>query len=807
MGTRRTAAAAVALLIGGALLAPPAEAGPHGPGPAPRLVGVHEGHGEGYVVRAGDLDGRPGEEIVHAGRGIAVLDGRDPLGSRPLWTFHWTDEPELRRGGDNDWATGVELVQARGDRHPELLVTTVDGDVYLLDGRRGTVLWHRVLRNEWGRVPINGFALLDADDDAVPDLALSGVAAVLSGRTGEQLWTPQLPRAPYWTVGAQLDGQGGRDVVMVVEPVRAIGQDPPRAEEVFAYRGDGTLLWAVRPPVPAGSVAAADLTGDGRDEVLVGDVEGGVSALDGATGRLLWRTVVGQGAIRALTVGDADRDGRPEVYAGAGVYPEIVALGPDGARRWTVEAADQVSRLELADLDGDGADELVATQSQPQDQRYGGLRVVDPRRGTTRWSVDTGAGVLDLAPVRSGSRTLLAAGTTDGLLRILDGPTGNTVGTWRGGFFLKWVRAVDLDGRPGQELVALDENGLLSAADTTGEQRWHRQVIPDAEHGVAAGLAVAAARDGTPVVVAAAEHVDSYDVLVAYGPDGTLRWRRDVPLPVRGLTPARLSRDGGTDLVGVVPTEPFCEVVALDADTGAELWRTPTADCEKAVVAAGDVDGDGLDEVAYGEWNLFRPPHVALLDHDGALRWLHQVADHAAWVVATPGTVVSGGPYRDGGHVTVRTGSEGTVRWQSEYPSEGGRDGTSRFGTLLPDLTGDGVAEVGVSFDTGVVRALDGADGTEVWSTTLVTATDPLDNRGAGPLVVTGMGRHARLVVGEYAVSRIRAGAHVLGLDGTPLDRVPTRDVVYDAALLDLPGNRSAVAAAAGLSVYVVRVS
>jgi hypothetical protein len=92
-----------------------------------------------------------------------------------------------------------------------------------------------------------------------------------------------------------LDGDGKLEVVVAGRDL--VAGEPGCGGMVYAYRHDGSLLWEVRVRAPVNSSPTlADLNGDGHPDVVVamgGLVEsqcwhGGVTALDGLTGRELW---------------------------------------------------------------------------------------------------------------------------------------------------------------------------------------------------------------------------------------------------------------------------------------------------------------------------------------------------------------------------------------------------------------------------------------------------------------------------------------------------------------------------------------
>ena len=124
------------------------------------------------------------------------------------------------------------------------------------------------------------------------------------------------------------------------------------------------------------SFSAHDLTGDDVPDTIVnlvdGDVEFRVVALDGATGEQLWVSRDGVTMITVATFADVNGDGTTDVVIGGRGVPvddrPLYAFdGRDGSTLWRVEALERDWRnvytpQRVDDRDGDGLDDwLVAT--------------------------------------------------------------------------------------------------------------------------------------------------------------------------------------------------------------------------------------------------------------------------------------------------------------------------------------------------------------------------------------------------------------------------------------------------------------
>jgi len=287
----------------------------------------------------GDIDGDGHPDIVFGGWDLRIhaLDrfGR-PLPGFPVWHDDtvWSSPAlydsdgdgrlEIFIGGDSaaggpeDWSGGVfRALDWTGD--PAQPVRE---------------LWKRRI----GDVINSSPAIGDIDGDGRLEAVVGG-GGFYHHPDGHKVWAWHLDDGspvPGWpqTTGQTVDGSpalgdvsgddGGRPEVVV----------PSRDGNVYAWRGDGRLLWAVRPNLPAegggeiiSSVVIADLNGDGRSDVAVGN-GWGTFLLDGRTGNRLYDPVgVGRSYHNAPAVGDFGPAGWRLVIAG--FHPDA-ATNPNG---------------------------------------------------------------------------------------------------------------------------------------------------------------------------------------------------------------------------------------------------------------------------------------------------------------------------------------------------------------------------------------------------------------------------------------------------------------------------------------------
>jgi hypothetical protein len=269
-------------------------------------------------VAVGDLDGDGDLDAAvanHETDYVTLLanDGRGGLSAYPGSPLHLELAPHPH---------AVELRDMDGDGRVDLLVDDRRGEaILLLPGRADGSFAAETRRIDVGGDPYRGLALVDLDGDGWTDVVTpNGSAVAIVRRTEEGGYEP--PRllaapGPFEVGAADLDGDGRPDLVVAGEPgtvrvVRGAGAGPFRDDPWFELRwspgakavatgdfdgdgfGDAAITNWEEPEalvlfggeggirtqrVPGGEnpwgVGAADLDGDGRDELLVLAYTGG----------------------------------------------------------------------------------------------------------------------------------------------------------------------------------------------------------------------------------------------------------------------------------------------------------------------------------------------------------------------------------------------------------------------------------------------------------------------------------------------------------------------------------------------------
>jgi hypothetical protein len=247
---------------------------------------------------------------------------------------------------------------------------------------------------------------------------------------------------------------------------------------IVAAKLTGGIEWTAHStgkvrPAPA----LADLDGDGSADVVVGDEGGVLHAIDGRSGHELWRAATAvneygaRGFIAAAAIADLDGDGHDDVVAGARDGILVAYRGLDGAVLWQVaHDSGMHASPSVADFDGDGRPEILAAWS------YGTLGIYDGKTGARRWETtlaQDGGGIEGLfgspVPLAGAPGVLVSPtawwGDEDGV--ILVGAEARAFRAHEGRVSATPV-VTDLDEDGTLEAIVGTEKGALVAYRATG---------------------------------------------------------------------------------------------------------------------------------------------------------------------------------------------------------------------------------------------------------------------------------------------------------------------------------------------------
>jgi len=301
----------------------------------------------------GDYDGNGTDEIAYCESGVdspcRVLNADGTV----RYSFGAYYYPGMTGSGP----TAADIT---GDGADDILVLSWGGEVVLVDGASGSVVWSYDSWAARGELLFGPSVVADLDGDGSLEVVFGGwqegTLFVLDATTGTEVWTP-IGLWSTWgnyfygngALVADLDGDGRSEIVVALD-----GDSP----SVAAFSSTGENLW--RTTLPAASwfawltPVAADLDADGRMEVLAQSGDGYLYVLD-ADGVPVGSPSLGGGSWIAPAFIDLDFDLRPEIVAASvdslllldgqsfaeldryddvlgGVYPQILVgdLGGDG---------------------------------------------------------------------------------------------------------------------------------------------------------------------------------------------------------------------------------------------------------------------------------------------------------------------------------------------------------------------------------------------------------------------------------------------------------------------------------------------
>ncbi|OGG46752.1 MAG: hypothetical protein A3F84_18200 [Candidatus Handelsmanbacteria bacterium RIFCSPLOWO2_12_FULL_64_10] len=372
-------------------------------------------------------------------------------------------------------------------------------------------------------------------------------------RDGKTTVTFRVPAGRHEVEGTPVS-EGDALLARLREAVEAAPHPPHH--RVHAHEAPalaGREVWRFRSGDEFPSFGVGDVDGDGPSEIVVGSMDGRVFLMN-ADGRLRWSRRVG-GPINSIAIADVDGDGRGEIVAGSddcGVY----LLSADGPVRWRYEppfglqywpwwtlGASKVKKILVDDVDGDGAQEVIAGVANMR------LHALDAR-GKEKWSFRTDHGVFVTMTtadvdgdglreivggmaIKSSNSACFAVGG-DGRLKRRYANQG-----WTSQLTAVAVEDLDEDGRP--EVICGTNRGENLRVFDAGEGtcRWGHN-LGDVVTGVAVG-----AFDGRRVVVAGSR---SFSVSAFYA-DGEEAWTCNVGAPVGVLKVCDVNGDGEAEVL------------------------------------------------------------------------------------------------------------------------------------------------------------------------------------------------------------------------------------------------------------------
>jgi hypothetical protein len=342
--------------------------------------------GSGFLV-VGNLRGDCGRELIW---------GKDVLTTAPD-TFHLTDPATMKTFWSStpqeDGSSGVLVADFSGTGHPSVLWPNRGGSVERFVGFNPPSQSSREVSTnysglEWF-VASSAAAQLDSDP-AVEYVLPVGVngnnLTIFDGATHAIEWSGKVaPNGDPITsiTTGDLNGDGVPDLIVgnsvdsfpSTDPARVVALDGVTRQVL--WRTGEALTAVVNDDSCRGCVLemqVADLKLDGSKEVLVLVPFDALYAVDGKSGAVLWRSTLGRGPASgfnpksvawSFAIADVDPSPGAEIIAGLGTGHLAVfdSSGTNLLRDKDLSKFGVATALAVADLDGDGAKEIVAVMS------------------------------------------------------------------------------------------------------------------------------------------------------------------------------------------------------------------------------------------------------------------------------------------------------------------------------------------------------------------------------------------------------------------------------------------------------------
>lgn len=383
---------------------------------------------------------------------------------------------------------GAAIADIDADGDMEVAFATYFGDskVRVVNGKDGSEVWTFDASPDPGK----GGACLDAslrvtdldgDDRLELIVPVSNTSQVLcfDARTGGRRWTYEAGMGECIDTPpciADIDGDGFPEVL--------VGTFKGKLH-ILDRNGKGVKVLKVAAGAVQSCPLVLDLDGDGVPDYIAANFRGdhAVHAVSGVSTendvKELWTIQTGDHLYHGPSLGDLDGDGRADMAIGS-YDGKVYAFRTDGSSLWTVNPGERyiMAPTVIADLDGDGSNEVIATSEN--------VTVLEGGTGEVRWSapvaakkghwpVTRGVSLADLDG--DGTRDLVTLNGS-GLFRVLRASDGKV---------MYELDCASLAGRPvgscshGPTIADLDGDGRLDVFLVIGGDYNNR-------HGVAIAL-------------------------------------------------------------------------------------------------------------------------------------------------------------------------------------------------------------------------------------------------------------------------------------------------------------------------------
>ncbi|MEW6441674.1 MAG: VCBS repeat-containing protein [bacterium] len=511
---------------------------------------------------------------------------------------------------------------------------------------------------------ISSLAAFDYNGDGKQEIFVgleNGEVYVHNGQTKEHLTVLTSDGDPVNRIQlADADNDGAPEIVFCDD------------SSTFVYSADSFSL-ENEIPYGASDFEVGQVDADAYDEIVLAN--GVILQLVGANLAVEW-IYPGRDFGYRVELSDIDADGMAEIIGASSWYYVTTFDADVQSPKWQINADLDVDALLMADVNGDGVEELLYGDGQ-----WGQVHCYDPVTVTEIWQVDN--------PLSGVTHIAVADTDGDGGLELMWGAGAHSTGKdqlyvhsipslaaeWEsqhldGPFFALDVGDVDSDGRQEIAFASFESDsgyadGVVAIYDAAtyrlewqsgttifGGSAWtgvHDLIIHDVDD------------DGSQEIVVGTDRVYDGAIYVLNGVSHEIEasFFLDEGAPIHSLAAADVDNDGRTEIIAGGGREhtgaPGVYVYVIDGTTGAIEWHS---------ISLG----------AY--WSSMDALEVGNVDSDAALE-LVAVNDHLFIMDAVS-----------------------HIQWESMTGGHKGLD--------LHDVDGDGIEEIVVGNAAGEITALDG---------------------------------------------------------------------------------------------------
>lgn len=378
----------------------------------------------------------------------------------------------------------------------------------------------------------------------------------------------------------------------------------------------------------------------------------------------------------------------------------VVAQSP--TVKWWYDTFDSsFGQSASADIDNDGKLEIVFGCYRND----GNVYALNSEDGSLLWKYNTHAvgyeGCNDAAPLiydvdNDGSLEVIVAASCNSKTFCFDGATGELkwVCNSRGSDSPPTVADIDNDGKP--EILHGEFGGyLLCINGEDGTQSWEILVDPNSWIQTAPTI-VDLDNNGQLDFVIGTWNFNQQSGVYAYrGDNHSLLWTYPIPDYIyHGTAVADLDKDGKPELVlGGYNDKLYC----FEGENGTIKWTySATGGYIGAPVSIGDIDNDGDCEVILVSGYI-----VTVLSKDGIPKWHYNIPGYEGSFRGAILADINNDPYldvifgTDGGKLTALNGNNGSQIWSKDLAAH---YGNPEFGfdnaPLVADFDNDGLLDI-----------------------------------------------------------------------------------------------------------------